>query len=306
VSLLDDIIKGATDSSKSDLATVLRQCLILADSLDHPGFNEWVEHELNGYPPGVEPPPYRALTGVRSIGDFFGVAGSQMRNVPLPTVNVPEPLRKRISAATFRQGVGAIEALVAGHDHDLQSPWPPDLIARVASRYFAGQTLMAAHIEVPRAAVIGVLDAIRNRVLKFALEIRKKAPRAGESSPGPALPKEQVGQIFNTYIMGGTQNVAVGSSNFSQTLQQVQAGDFASLRKHLEGLGVPSSDVTELDSAIRADGPPAHPDRFGGRVARWIGTMTGKAASGVWNVATSSAGQLLVDALRAYYDLPTS
>jgi hypothetical protein len=224
-----------------------------------------------------------------------------MSNVPLPIANVPEPLRQRISTVPFRQGVAAIEALVAGSDEDLQSPWPPDLIARVASRYFEGQTLIAAHIEISRAAIIGVLDAIRNRVLKFALEIRKKAPQAGEPSPGPPLPKEQVGQIFNTYIMGGTQNLAVGSSNFSQTLQQVQAGNFESLRKHLEGLGVPDSDVVELDRAIKTDGALAQRDRFGARVTHWLGTMMTKAVSGAWEAASSNAGKLLIEALRAYY-----
>jgi hypothetical protein len=47
---------------------------------------------------------------------------------------------------------------------------------------------MAASITIPRNSIIGVTDAIRNRVLKFVLEIEAQSASAGEAEAG-TLPK---------------------------------------------------------------------------------------------------------------------
>jgi len=203
MTLLAKIRDGAVDS-KTDISDVLRQCSVLAARLKHQGFKKWVDEELNGYPSGTALPPYRIVKGVTSIGHFMGAFGEQITNVPLPLSNVPAELRPRVSQVEFRQGAGTQQAMVGGHGDDLMSRWPPDLVARVADSYFEGRTLMAAHQELPRSAVIGVLDAIRNRVLQFALEIEDQAPDVGEVPPGATspLPPEQVTQIFTTTIMG--------------------------------------------------------------------------------------------------------
>jgi hypothetical protein len=168
-------IQDAAVDSRSNISDVLRQCVILASRLGHEGFKKWVDDELNGYPPGVEVPPYRVMKGSQSIGHFMGPGGEQINNVPLPYANVPEPLRQRVSQIEFREGAGALSAMVE-RDEDSISPWPADLIARVATRFIAGRTLMAAHIKVPRNVIVGVLDGVRNRVLKFALEIEAPKP----------------------------------------------------------------------------------------------------------------------------------
>src|SRR5437588_98914 len=82
--------------------------------------------------------------------------------------------------------------------------WARDRVGSVAEKYYEGYTLLEAHMEIPRNAVVGVLDSVRNKALKFALEIERVAPAAGEVSPGAKpVPDERVSQIFNTYIMGG-------------------------------------------------------------------------------------------------------
>jgi AbiTii len=181
--------------------------------------------------------------------------------------------------------------------------WRP-LVARVADRFFEGRTLMAAHMELPRSAVIGVVDAIRNRVLQFVLEIEEQAPDVGEAKPGGAapLPADQVTQIFNTTIMGAA-NVAVGGQNVSQSAQVV-AGDLESLRKYLANLGLPGPDVADLETALKQDAPPNKEGQFGPNVAGWMGKMVKKAAEGGWKIAVPTAATVLASAIRWYHGLP--
>jgi len=186
----------------------------------------------------------------------------------------------------------------------LISRWPGDLVAKVANKYYEGYTLMAAHMEIPRNAVVGVLDAVRNKALQFALEIEQQAPTAGEVSPGTKpVPDERVAQIFNTYIMGGAQNVALGNRAAVQHAQQIQAGNADALKRFLRDQGVETADLAELETAIARD-PAPKGERFGKRVSAWVGKMVSKAASGVWDVGTKAAVEVVTTALKAYYDLP--
>jgi hypothetical protein len=229
MSLLREIQDAAVDVS-TPLAVVLRKCMILAARLGHEPFKKWVDEELNGYLPDADLPAYRRIDGLTSIGSFAGPFGGQLRNVPLATAPIPAHLRDQYTHAEFREGVAKLADLVKKGEGILLSRWPGDLIYDVADKYYKGYALLTAHIEIPKSAVVGVLDAIRNKVLKFALEIEQQNPAAGEVLPGTTpVPEEKVGQIFNTYIMGGAQNVAVGSPGAVQHAQQLQPGDLAGL-----------------------------------------------------------------------------
>jgi AbiTii-like protein len=298
-------IQDAAVDSRTNIADVLRQCAVLAARLGHEPFKKWVDEELNGYEPEAELPPYRILTGLQSIGYFVGPMGEQIRNVPLPLGNVPEKYRRFVSEIEFREGAGALAAIVEGDrgQRALENRWSPDLIALLADRFMLGRRLLSASIVVAPNAIIGVVESIRNRVLKFVLEIDAHAPTAGEGEAGVSpITQERVNQVFNTTIMGGS-NIAVGSTGVTQTVQ-VQAGDLEGLNAYLASLGLQQEDLDGLAIALKEDERPSKGQGFGKRVSAWIGDMTGKAASGTWQVGVGAAGELLATAVRWYYGLP--
>jgi len=140
--------------------------------------------------------------------------------------------------------------------------------------------------------------------LKFAIEIEEQDPTAGDVGPGARpVPEDRVSQIFNTYIMGAAQNVAVGSPAAVQHAQQIQSGDIESLRRILAGQGIQDADLDELEGAIKADPAPSAGEAMGKRVSGWFGKMLSKAGTGAWKVGTSAAAELLTAALKAYYGL---
>jgi hypothetical protein len=303
MSLLREIQNAAVDPAATPLAVVLRKCMILASRLGHAPFKAWVDEELNGYARGADLPAYRRGGGVSSIGSFVGPFGASLSNVPLRLGPIPAELRERYQVLEFREGIAQLEEMAAG-EGELISRWSGDLVAKVEGKFFEGFSLIEAHKEIPRSAVVGVLDAVRNRILKFSLEIEEQEPGAGDGAPGAKpLPEERVSQIFNTFIMGAAQNVAVGSPAAVQHAQQIQAGDLVALRRVLAAQGVQEADLDDLEGAIKEDPAPRAGEPLGRRVSSWLANMLSKAGAGAWNVGTSAAGQLLTAALKAYYGL---
>jgi hypothetical protein len=161
--------------------------------------------------------------------------------------------------------IAALVSLTEG-DGDRRSPWPADVTAATADKFYQGMNLVQAWRVVPRNAIVGVVDTVRNRLLNFVLDIEQQYPEAGEATGGGAQPSaDRVNQIFHTTIMGGT-NVAIGSSGFSQVGHQVVvAGNVASLRAHLAQLGVGKETWTSWRAPSRQT-----PSRLlGGSVRGW-------------------------------------
>lgn len=300
--LLKDIQDAAIDVS-TDVISLLRKCKVLAARLGNPDFKRWVDHELNGYPSREDLQKYRILK-VQSHGNFSGPFGSGLRNVAIPPTCLPKEWRDMASTAYLTAGLSAYNALLE-RDPDkpgtLMIPWPPDLLPHI--QVYEDMSCYAAWRQIPRNAIVNLIDTIRNRILDFVLEIVALSPQKDkESIKTESLPKDQVRQVFNTYIMGDVSNLATGSSNFSQ-IQQVEIfkDDMDSLKKYLSSIGISKDDISDLEIATKADGNRKKEDGFGPKVSNWIGEMVSKSLSGAWNIASNVAVNILTKAISAYY-----
>lgn len=236
MSLLREIQDAAIDS-KIELAVLLRKCKVLAARLGNPEFKKWVENELSGYNDIDELPDYRILT-VNSKGHFSGPFQSGLRNADIPLMCIEEDFRQHLTHSYLAQGVASMESLVRdASGGTLQEPWNPDLVAIVGQGIYQSMNCMQAWKVIPVAGIVSALDAVRNRILNFVLEIEAVSPDAGEAPVNSnPLPQEKVHQIFNTYISGNVQNVATGSSDFEQHAinNEVVPEVFSQLLKALE------------------------------------------------------------------------
>lgn len=216
MSLLREIQEAAIDSS-TDLAVLLRKCKVLAARLGSPELKEWVDNELNGYSDIESLPDYRILR-VNSKGHFSGYFQSGLRNADIPLSCIPEKYHETLSHSYISQPVASMESLIRDSTSgSLQEAWNPDLVAYVGKDIYEGMNCMQAWKVIPTSAIVAALDAVRNRILNFVLEIEVESPEAGEAQVNSnPLPEERVHQIFNTYISGNVQNVATGSTNVKQ------------------------------------------------------------------------------------------
>lgn len=303
MTLLRDIQNSAIDSNNS-LSDLLRKCKVLAARLQNEELRKWVDAELDGYSSKDDLPPYRIVECIAK-GHLGGAFGAEMRNITIPSFCLPEKSRDWAKCVYLTQPVSSLEELIKGGGDSFQCEWPGELIAAVANNIYRGYSLYAAWMSIPRGAIVAILDTVRNRILSFALEIEKEAPGAGEAPPNSKpIPDEKVSHVFNTYITGNVQNVATGSSNFTQRGQfTVLKGDFVSLSSFLKAQDVPEDDIISLQDAINEDAKKEKTPGFGEKVSGWIGKMLSKAGTAAWNISTSSAGTLLAKAIAQYYGL---
>ncbi len=216
MSLLRDIQSAAIDTSVP-LTTLLRKCKVLSARLGNAEFKQWIDNELNGYQSADDLPNYRILR-VNSKGHFSGPFQSSLKNADIPLRCIPKQFRESLTYAHMMESVAAMESLVSKSDGGTAMvPWNPDFVAYVGENIYEGMNCMQAWKVIPIGSIVAALDTVRTRVLNFVLEIEAEDPGAGEAAVNSnPVPQERVHQIFNTYISGTVQNVATGSTNFSQ------------------------------------------------------------------------------------------
>lgn len=295
MSLVREIQQAAVEKD-TNLATLLRKCKVLAARLGSVPLEEWVLHESNGYPDDVPVPSYR-MWGTRVAAHFIDEIGRQMVDVTVPPHRIPEPMRKHLSQFEYRRSVATAEYVVQKNGDGMQTLATGNLPSLLHESMYEGFRCHNAIAQYSNQNLVAMLDAVRNRILDFALALEKIAPNAGEDQTH--LEVQRVTQIFNTTVHGSVG--VVGSANSS--VINVASNDWSSLAQFLVSNGVASPDIEDLHAAVIAE-PKADSGKWGPRVSKWVGKMVGKAADGSWQVGLGAAGNLLAQALTAFYSLP--
>jgi len=305
MTLLREIQNDAVDQNV-DISVLLRKCTILAARLGNEEFKLWVERELNGYSSKEDLPEYRILDA-ESHGNFLGVAW-KANDVPIPPSMIPEEYQDIVTTVYFMHPISYYQASIMdrGNSRDILSqPWPADLIRLVGSKIYENMNCVNAWKVIPRSAIAALLDTVRNRVLRFVLEIEAEAPDIGEAPPDTKpISKERTAKIFQTVVMGNVANLAAGNGAIAQSTQiTVVKNDLDSLKQYLASLGIREPDLKKLEQAIHQDAQSGAKRDLGNKVRTWMGKMISKAGTSTWNVAVSVAANLLTQALLKYYGL---
>lgn len=293
--LVDEIIELASDGKKP-LADALRKCLILAFELKNEKLKEWTEKELNGFYKEDVVPKYREAN-LHSKGNFTGIGGSRMTNRPLP-LSVIDKTHWSLLTSRLVQPIAAYEAFItSGKDENPSINWPPDMIVHYQEAFFEDFVLSSAWQEVPLSLMIGLCEEVRNRLLRFALEIRTELGEVGDKAS--AVAPEKIESAVNHYIYGGV-NVFGGTVGKVMQIGEIsiRAGDFRGLAEALKKLDVSDTEVENLKKAIDAD----HKS-FGERTKDWLkraGKLVGK---GGVKAGTAAGQEVLKELLLQYFGL---
>ena len=295
MSLLDEI-RSALVNESADLSNTLRKAKILASAIGLPEFREWVDFELSGYTDRDKVPSYRCFRPT-NLGTFSGPFQSGVKNMPLPTYNLPDEVKEFAENLILFEGVGALEAQASG---SYQRKWPQEMVmlARDAIQMTGGMVLIDAHQPIPAYALTGVLDQIKNKLLDFVLGLQKSDITSEDLNNG-TVEAEVARNLFHINIYGD-RNVVASGEHVSQRLNTVPKGDVHSLISYLRKHNLESDDLSELKDAVSSE--PSAPDgRYGPKVRAWLEGMISKAASNTWKVGVETASKVLKDALNGYY-----
>jgi hypothetical protein len=276
--LLDEIISTAVDGKQS-ISDLLRKCLVFAYELENDKLKKWVEEELNGYDREEDIPDYRSITVV-SKGTFHSAFGGAIRNRPIPSLALKEQHRRLVETAKLAQPIAAYDRTPTERIGDAMINWPTNLVAVYQAKIIEGYALVAAWQEIPASVFVALVDTVRNRVLRFALEIKKELGHV--SGDVTAIKSEKVDQMITNYIFGGMNIIAGVTTDITQIGNiLVTKGDFSNLAVAIKSLGLSDNVISALEKAIADDAAKA-PASLGTKTAKWIkdnaSKITGPAA----------------------------
>jgi hypothetical protein len=212
MTLLDGIIETAVDE-KVPIGTLLRKCLVLEQQVKNKKLRAWLDRELDGYDQQEELPPYRVFNCVNK-GLFIGLT-VRMNDQPIPIHIMEERDRKIVEKVLLHQPAASYEGR-PDKSTDAALPWNPYLTAKYQTKFFQDGDLVLnrAWQAIPGSILVGLLDQIRTRVLRFALELKDNLPSnaADAKQVSPAVVERSV----VNHIYGGNILIASQAENMSQ------------------------------------------------------------------------------------------
>jgi hypothetical protein len=184
----------------------------------------------------------------------------------------------------------------AGEKRNAIINWPADLSVAYQSKFIPGYALVQAWQEVPASVMVSLVETVRNRVLRFALEIKEELGLVSDNAQ--ELPKAKVEQIVTNHIYGGTNIIGGIVHDVTQIGSIVIGkGDFEALSNALKTLGLDKSDIHTLKKAIEEDGGVSK--GLGEKTMAWIQAVGQKLSGAGLSVGT----ELLTKWLLQYFGL---
>jgi hypothetical protein len=289
MTLLEQIQNEAVDGS-SDIATTLRKCKLLSARLNDEEFAQWIAKELGGYGDAALP-NYRILAGF-CYGNFLGIGGAALTNVPLRESDIAPDVQNRFLTVRISEGIAAIQEMsdsARRSNGTLRFAWSADDFAFYRSTSVNRPYVLAqAWTVISHNVIVGLLSTIRDQILNFVIRIMAENPNAGEAAINsrPVDP-EKASKIFHNtiHVHGNVTNLTSGNVEFQNVLNEVRPGDLESLKKFLKNAGIPDPDIVDLEEALKDEPDSASIESIPKR-AKWLEGLKGKVSSGAINLTT--------------------
>ncbi|WP_315833481.1 hypothetical protein [Bradyrhizobium prioriisuperbiae] len=243
--LIDEIQRDAIDP-KVQVSALLRKVKVAASKLNLAPTEKWVEQELSGY--NEAPPEYRELKGhPKALNPFRGW---------IPIIFDEQELNEGLSSCSVRQSVASLEALIQRNQNSfVQFPIAPGTIIEINRIMGINFGTMAVHLSISQ--IHGLLDAVRNLVLEWALKLE----RAGINGEGMSFNREekQLAKVASTTINVGSIGSMVGNLGANNVSGEISAAgisvnDLSELIKqitpHLSALKVAGADSSAMDESL--------------------------------------------------------
>lgn len=219
-SIILKLQSDALDESVS-VAALLRLAKVVATKLAIPEQLAWINHELDGYMSlSVEElPMYRKLTGTpRAFNPYVG-----WRQIEFETAEV----RKFYSNAPIGMSIASIENSIEDRSGNSTPcfPYPPEIRSRLLNKL---EGVTDVQLLLSRAETAGIVDAVRNIILDWSLELENAGiigayMSFSEKEKSEAVPVTQNVFAQNVNFITATDHAQVSTvQNSSLNIEQVR------------------------------------------------------------------------------------
>jgi hypothetical protein len=289
----------ASDGEKNIL-DLLRKALLVATKLNLTEFRDWTRNELNGYKSGELPLYRKCRAQVKGRNPYHGL---------IPIGFPDKEFELMISTVPIPDSVSGLYDLIenakATDTLHMQMPFEAQrMVSRLLETSFQD---IEIYWVLQRSQIAEILDAIRNAILEWALKLESEGILGDELS----FSDDEKRKASSSTVIQHVENLnfqgvlgSVTESNLTQNLQMtIHKDDIDGLKNYLSSLKIEKDDIEELEKALHVDPRPSKAQQFGQKVSSWIGNMVQKSASGGWEIGVAVAGQLLAQAISAYYGI---
>lgn len=290
--LIEEIQRDAT-SNNIPIESLLRRVKLAAAKLKLSSIEGWVDEELKGY--SGEVPAYRIIHGQPAAWNPF--------NGWIP-VQAGEPwMIEKLSTAYIGQSISSIRDISERNNGSLHFPIYPEIVNLInkISNFHTARMV----IQIPAASMVGILDAVRNRVLDWSIEMERNDV-IGEGMSFNAREVHAARSVMNNFHIGKIDNFAgnMGSENVSGDISITQSKSaeihhiLDNLRRHADDLvqvGADRNLPNIIDNAIAEVSKPS-PDR--GRMSGLIQDARSALAGAAGNLTAEGALALLAAATK--------
>lgn len=305
MSLLHEIMKSIADGDP--LGSALIKTKLLANRLDSVVLEDWVSHELEGYPEGAEVPDYR-VAEIHYSGHFTD--GRVMYNdQPVPSSVIRGLAGEEWVRFPLRDGIHSIDDAVKSKDkrgkHLISGS--AELQVRYGDKIFSNLNCLRLFGEININAFRKIDGTVRTKLLDLLMKIEKQVPSAVDvtitsAAKQPAGTEATVTKIVNQTIYGGVTGVVSAGDSVGNTVNVV-TNDLESMIEALTDSGVTYDDALEFSAVVQEEGPAEDKKSLGPRAKEWAANNIGKAISGGWKIGVGAAEKLLTQAALKYWGL---
>jgi hypothetical protein len=245
-SIVEQLQSDALKQSVS-VSNLLRHVKLIAAKLKLGQVEDWVQKELDGYG-NSEIPEYRLVRGApRAHNPFHGW---------IPIVLDDPELMDALSTREIGQKISELEDLLTDTTQTtLQIPFPPHTVMQLNQNARVPLADMALHVS--RAAVVGIVDSVRNRILDWAIELERSGIKGSEisfSADEQSIAKQPAVTMHIGNIHNFTGNLGVGNNSGDITLSKIDVDKVkflvSQIKNHTDTLIGEGVDSDTLNDAI--------------------------------------------------------
>lgn len=247
-SLVIELQREALDPSVN-VTDLLRKALVVSKKLDLPDFSNWISNELDGYRGESPLPAYRKLRGeIKVLNPVLGWIP-----VIIPDSNLAQALENAYERDVF-QPIGEIVALVnesTQKDGVIIFNYPSQSESMLMQIM---EHPMRPALHIQRSQLYGIIDAVRNAVLNWSLQLEKDGI-VGKGLTFSPKERKAAAQTQNiNYFYGDVSNAQIQQSTNHSTqtskVHQLNIGDVArfvhDLKQAIPRLSLNDNDRSEI------------------------------------------------------------
>lgn len=305
MALIHDLQAELLNEDKS-VGFVLLKLKFLASKLGADVLDDWVQHEIEGYPSDIPVPDYRE-TAITYTGTFADIA-KQLNNVSIPSYLIAEHAGDQWTKYEIRSSLSLIDQQLKEKGNRKFGIDASNLPLLLQDKIYQGMAIIDITSNIDIGSFLNIQHTVRARALDFVLKLENEIPSVADIEIGgkftsvSAAEIDTVTHLTQQIIHGGVTNITATGDKINLQVS-VAKGDATGLVEALTTEGLTVAEAKELAAIVEVEQPGNHADPLGSGAKSWLQDKLRQGAAEAWSMGKPVVQKLITEAVKQYYGL---